>query len=102
MTGWFAPTKTGVIAIACILLVLIPFLNPAHLKNAALMASKILDVRFSQALRASLRDLRDLLREDRIHHLPARRRPVAAEACDPRIGRLLQVAGRNRLHPPLT
>jgi hypothetical protein len=98
MTGWFAPTETGVIAIACILLVLIPFLNPAHLKNALPMASKILDVRFSQALRASLRDLRDLLREDRIHQLPARRRP----ACDPRNGRLLQVAGRNRLHLPLT
>jgi len=33
MTGWFTPTEAGVIAIAYILLVVIPFLNPAHLRN---------------------------------------------------------------------
>src|SRR5271165_746885 len=33
MTGWFTPTEAGVIAITYILLVVIPFLNPAHLKN---------------------------------------------------------------------
>jgi len=33
MTGWFTPTEAGVIAIAYILLVVIPVLNPAHLRN---------------------------------------------------------------------
>jgi tripartite ATP-independent transporter DctM subunit len=33
MTGWFTPTEAGVIAITYILLVVIPFLNPAHLRN---------------------------------------------------------------------
>ena len=33
LTGWFTPTEAGVIAIAYILLIVIPFLNPAHLKN---------------------------------------------------------------------
>ena len=33
LTGWFTPTEAGVIAIAYILLVVIPFLNPGHLKN---------------------------------------------------------------------
>ncbi len=32
MTGWFTPTEAGVIAIAYILLVVIPFLNPRHLR----------------------------------------------------------------------
>ncbi len=32
LTGWFTPTEAGVIAIAYILLVVIPILNPAHLK----------------------------------------------------------------------
>jgi tripartite ATP-independent transporter DctM subunit len=33
MTGWFTPTEAGVIAITYILVVVIPFLNPGHLKN---------------------------------------------------------------------
>ena len=33
LTGWFTPTEAGVIAIAYILLVVIPFLNPGHLKT---------------------------------------------------------------------
>ena len=33
LTGWFTPTEAGVIAIAYILLIVIPFLNPRHLKN---------------------------------------------------------------------
>jgi tripartite ATP-independent transporter DctM subunit len=33
MTGWFTPTEAGVIAITYILLVVIPCLNPAHLRN---------------------------------------------------------------------
>jgi tripartite ATP-independent transporter DctM subunit len=33
MTGWFTPTEAGVIAITYILLIVIPGLNPAHLKN---------------------------------------------------------------------
>ena len=33
LTGWFTPTEAGVIAIAYILLVVIPFLNPGHLRN---------------------------------------------------------------------
>jgi C4-dicarboxylate transporter, DctM subunit len=33
LTGWFTPTEAGVIAIAYILLIVIPFLNPSHLKN---------------------------------------------------------------------
>ena len=33
MTGWFTPTEAGVIAITYILLVVIPFLNPGHLKH---------------------------------------------------------------------
>ena len=33
LTGWFTPTEAGVIAIAYILLIVIPFLNPAHLKE---------------------------------------------------------------------
>jgi C4-dicarboxylate transporter DctM subunit len=33
MTGWFTPTEAGVIAIAYILLIVIPVLNPAHLRN---------------------------------------------------------------------
>ena len=33
MTGWFTPTEAGVIAIAYILVVVIPLLNPAHLRN---------------------------------------------------------------------
>ena len=33
LTGWFTPTEAGVIAITYILLIVIPFLNPAHLKN---------------------------------------------------------------------
>jgi C4-dicarboxylate transporter, DctM subunit len=33
LTGWFTPTEAGVIAITYILLVVIPFLNPRHLKD---------------------------------------------------------------------
>ena len=33
LTGWFTPTEAGVIAIAYILLIVIPILNPAHLKD---------------------------------------------------------------------
>jgi C4-dicarboxylate transporter, DctM subunit len=33
MTGWFTPTEAGVIAIAYILLIVIPFLNPGHLRR---------------------------------------------------------------------
>ena len=33
LTGWFTPTEAGVIAIAYILLIVIPFLNPGHLKR---------------------------------------------------------------------
>jgi tripartite ATP-independent transporter DctM subunit len=33
MTGWFTPTEAGVIAVAYILLVVIPLLNPAHLRQ---------------------------------------------------------------------
>jgi tripartite ATP-independent transporter DctM subunit len=33
MTGWFTPTEAGVIAVGYILLVVIPFLNPAHLRD---------------------------------------------------------------------
>jgi TRAP-type C4-dicarboxylate transport system permease large subunit len=33
MTGWFTPTEAGVIAITYILVVVIPCLNPAHLRN---------------------------------------------------------------------
>jgi C4-dicarboxylate transporter, DctM subunit len=33
MTGWFTPTEAGVVAIGYILLVVIPFLNPAHLRH---------------------------------------------------------------------
>src|ERR1700733_13303619 len=33
LTGWFTPTEAGVIAIAYILLVVIPLLNPAHLRD---------------------------------------------------------------------
>ncbi len=33
MTGWFTPTEAGVIAIVYILLVVIPLLNPAHLRQ---------------------------------------------------------------------
>jgi tripartite ATP-independent transporter DctM subunit len=33
LTGWFTPTEAGVIAIAYILLVVIPFLRPSHLRH---------------------------------------------------------------------
>ena len=33
MTGWFTPTEAGVIAVAYIVLIVIPILNPAHLRN---------------------------------------------------------------------
>ena len=33
LTGWFTPTEAGVIAIAYILTIVIPCLNPKHLKN---------------------------------------------------------------------
>jgi tripartite ATP-independent transporter DctM subunit len=33
LTGWFTPTEAGVIAVGYILLVVIPCLNPAHLKQ---------------------------------------------------------------------
>ena len=33
MTGWFTPTEAGVIAIVYILLVVIPLLNPGHLRH---------------------------------------------------------------------
>ena len=33
LTGWFTPTEAGVIAIAYILLIVIPFLNPGHLRR---------------------------------------------------------------------
>ena len=33
LTGWFTPTEAGVIAIVYILLVVIPLLNPAHLRQ---------------------------------------------------------------------
>ena len=33
MTGWFTPTEAGVIAIAYILLIVIPLLKPSHLKH---------------------------------------------------------------------
>jgi C4-dicarboxylate transporter, DctM subunit len=33
LTGWFTPTEAGVIAVTYILLVVIPFLNPSHLRE---------------------------------------------------------------------
>ena len=33
MTGWFTPTEAGVIAVTYILLVVLPFLNPRHLRE---------------------------------------------------------------------
>jgi tripartite ATP-independent transporter DctM subunit len=33
MTGWFTPTEAGVIAVTYILLIVIPFLNPGHLRQ---------------------------------------------------------------------
>jgi C4-dicarboxylate transporter DctM subunit len=33
LTGWFTPTEAGAVAVAWILLVVIPFLNPRHLKE---------------------------------------------------------------------
>ncbi len=33
MTGWFTPTEAGVIAVAYILIVVIPFLNAGHLRH---------------------------------------------------------------------
>ena len=33
LTGWFTPTEAGVVAIAWILMVVIPTLNPAHLRR---------------------------------------------------------------------
>ena len=33
LSGWFTPTEAGVVAIAYILLIVIPCLNPGHLKN---------------------------------------------------------------------
>jgi tripartite ATP-independent transporter DctM subunit len=33
LTGWFTPTEAGVIAVAYILLIVVPCLNPAHLKQ---------------------------------------------------------------------
>ncbi len=33
LTGWFTPTEAGVIAVTYILLVVIPILNPAHLRE---------------------------------------------------------------------
>ena len=33
MTGWFTPTEAGVIAIVYILTIVIPLLNPRHMKN---------------------------------------------------------------------
>jgi C4-dicarboxylate transporter, DctM subunit len=33
LTGWFTPTEAGVIAVAYIVIVVIPFLNAAHLRN---------------------------------------------------------------------
>jgi C4-dicarboxylate transporter DctM subunit len=33
LTGWFTPTEAGVIAISYIIFVVIPFLNPAHLRH---------------------------------------------------------------------
>src|SRR5437764_2348733 len=33
LSGWFTPTEAGVIAVAYILFIVIPFLNRAHLKN---------------------------------------------------------------------
>jgi tripartite ATP-independent transporter DctM subunit len=33
LTGWFTPTEAGVVAVSWILLVVIPFLNPNHIKN---------------------------------------------------------------------
>src|SRR6202012_6093803 len=32
MTGWFTPTEAGVVAVAYILVVVIPALNPTHMK----------------------------------------------------------------------
>ena len=33
LSGWFTPTEAGVVAVAYILLVVIPLLNPRHLRN---------------------------------------------------------------------
>jgi C4-dicarboxylate transporter, DctM subunit len=33
LTGWFTPTEAGVVAVSWILLVVIPFLNPKHIKK---------------------------------------------------------------------
>ena len=33
LTGWFTPTEAGVVAVSWILLVVIPFLNPRHIKR---------------------------------------------------------------------
>ena len=47
-------------------------------------------------------DLRDLLRDDRLHHLFPGRRALVAEESLPGIGRLLQSPRRGPLHLPLT
>ena len=33
MTGWFTPTEAGVVAVAYILIVVIPALNPRHMRS---------------------------------------------------------------------
>ena len=33
MTGWFTPTEAGVVAVVYILLIVLPILNPSHLKQ---------------------------------------------------------------------
>ena len=33
LTGWFTPTEAGVVAVCWILFVVIPFLNPRHIRN---------------------------------------------------------------------
>jgi hypothetical protein len=58
------------------------------------MASKFVDVRFSQALRASLPIYVIFFVTIATRDLPARPAPMAAEGCLSAIGRVFQSAGR--------
>ena len=87
--GDINPVHMGVVLIATLAFGLI---TPPY-GLVLLMASKFVGVRFLAGAARGAADLRRVPRHHRLHDLFPEGRAVAAEAGDPGIGRLLQVAG---------
>ena len=96
--GNINPLHMGVVIITTLVFGLI---TPPY-GLSLLVASKYVGVGFGKAVMRSLPLYIVFFADDRVRRPLPRHRPLAAEAVPARIGRLLQVADRRRVHLPVT